>query len=420
MQKERKNTFLKWIYIFLTMISCLSIYDSSRLTKLKAAHVLFIGIVFVHLCIIFKRKYIPELFDLLKKYSLYLLILIDISFIIFVINQTEPSLVKTGTVKVLYQVITVLAALGAIYLFDNKSVDYTFYGFVAFNLLAILLAAKDTGSISQIISDTSYFLTSGGDAKGFMKHLELHDATFSFGIFLIHYFLEGLKDGHNRNCFFIAALFFFMGFKRIGIAAAALAIILIMILSNSKNKTALYLGRCAMWTFAIAGFGYIVFVRAGLFEYVMNELNIDMSGRENLYHYMESFYNISPTFTGYGLESIKDILASAGDIKVNNTYISRLSAVHNDFLRMYVELGFWGFLLWEWYIFIWLPERLKEYGKKCYISYIAITTYLAFTYFTDNTAMYFLVTIVYRLVPAYFAVSSTKQDRKWLESGGGI
>ena len=404
--EKKKIPLMGWTYILLTMISCLSIYDSSRLTKLKAAHVLFIGIAFVHLALFFKRKYIKVAWDFLKKYSLYLAILIDVSFFIFVSNKAEMSWIKTGTVKALYQVITVLVAVCAVYLFGKRAVDYTFYGFVAFNVLSIFLAAKDTGSVSEIVSSINHFISSGGDAVGFMKHLELHDVTFSFGIFMIHYFMCGLRDKTIRKHFFVATAFFFLGYKRIGIGAAALSILIYIVMTNGSQKRAVALGRLFMWGFAISGFLFIVLVRYGVFQETMDALRIDMSGRKNLYEYMQNFYSISPLFKGYGLESVKFILAQAGDLKINETYISRLSAVHNDYLRMYIELGFWGFLLWEGYIFVWLPERLKRYGKETYISYIAITIYLAFTYFTDNTAMFFLVSIVYRLVPMHFAVKS--------------
>lgn len=408
-ETRQKIPALGWTYILLTMISCLSIYDSSRLTKLKAAHILFIGIAFVHLALSFKRENIKVSWDFLKKYSLYLAILADVSFFIFTANHSETALVKTGTIKVIYQVITVLTAVGAVYLFGERAVDYTFYGFVAFNLLSILLAAKDTGSVGEIFSSIQHFITSGGDARGFMKHLELHDATFSFGIFLIHYFMCNLRNKSVRKHFYVAAAFFLLGYKRIGIGAALFSILIYIVLLNGSKSRAVAFGRVFLWGFMISGFLFVVMVRYGVFQEIMNELRIDMSGRQNLYEYMQNFYSISPLFRGYGLESIKFILAQAGDLKVNETYIARLSAVHNDYLRMYVEMGFWGFLLWEGYMFVWLPEKLKHYGKETYISYVAVTLYLAFTYFTDNTAMFFLVSIVYRLVPMFFALRERKE-----------
>jgi toxin CptA len=81
-----------------------------------------------------------------------------------------------------------------------------------------------------------------------------------------------------------------------------------------------------------------------------------------------------------------------------------MSAIHSDYLRMYIELGFWGFVFWEWYTFLFMPKQMMRFGKNTFIAYTACTTYLAFTYFTDNTVMFFLVSVVYRLIPLCVAV----------------
>lgn len=406
--KETKNNkFLKYTYIFLTMVSCLSIYDIERWTKLKLAHVLFIVIAFLHFFLVFKTDKLKQLWGLVWRYALFLFGLLLISITINIITQSDTAMISQGIIKIAYQFISVFAALCALYLFEDKAVDYTFWGFVLFNTLAIFLSLKEHG-ISGAIWSIQKFLTTGGDADGFMKRLELHDATFTFGLFLIYYFIKGPKT-HMKE-FIVCAFFFAIGYKRIGMAAAAVAMFLVVVLRKVNQKNAVTIGKIAMAVFLAAGFGHVVLIRTGIFQEIMDALHIDMMGRQNLFEYIENFYTISPKFAGHGFDSIRIILSRAGDVKVNNTYISRMGAIHSDYLRMYIELGFWGFFFWGWYLFIFMPGQMAKMNFKAFLAYAACTLYLAITYFTDNTAMFFMVTMVYKMIPGEFVISKEKRN----------
>lgn len=406
MTAHKENSVLKWVYIWLTAISCLSIYKSTEWTKLKLASVLFIVIALLHFMLYFKSKHIKTLWGFLWRYSIFLIILLDISLFINVITESDISLIKSGVVKIFYQFLTVFVAISAVYVFEDKAVDYTFWGFALFNFLAILIALSECG-INGAVWSIQKFVTTGGDADGFMKRLELHDATFAFGLFLIHYFVAGIKT--HKAQFLIGLFFFVIGFKRIGLGGLVLAILLSEIMKTMKEPNAVVFGRVVMLAFAIAGAGCVIMIRSGLFEYIMNELNIDMMGRQNLFKYIENFYELSPRFIGHGFESIRYILSQAGNVKVNNTYIARMSAIHSDYLRMYIELGFWGFAFWEWYTFVFMPKEMTKFSFQAFVVYVACTAYLAFTYFTDNTAMFFLVSVAYRMIPPGMAVTSRKE-----------
>ena len=401
-----ENKVLKYIYIVLTAISCLSIYDIDNWTKLKLAHVLFIGISFLHFFLIFKTAKLKQLWALIWRYSIFLIGLLIISMIINIITQADTGTIGQGIIKIAYQFIAVFAAISALYMFEERAVDYTFWGFALFNFICILLALKTHG-ISDSLWSIRKFISGGGDADGFMKKLELHDATFAFGLFIIYYVIKGIRT-HKKEM--LTGLFFFaIGYKRIGIAALAVSVLLIILLKKVSFQTAKVIGRIALAAFLIAGFAHVILIRTGIFEEIMNALDIDMMGRQNLFKYIESFYTISPKFVGHGFDSIRIILSRAGDVKVNNTYIARMGAIHSDYLRMYIELGFWGFLFWGWYMFIFMPKEMTKFGANAFIAYAACTLYLAITYFTDNTAMFFLVTIVYKLIPGEFVVVERSQ-----------
>ena len=399
--RTEENKTLKYIYILLTAISCLSIYKSVEWTKLKLAHVLFIIMALLHFMLFFKTKHLKTLWGFLWRYSLFLIGLLDITLFIYVARGSDIALIKLGIVKIIYQFITVFVGISAVYLFGRKAVDYTFWGYVLFNTISIVLALKECG-ISGAAWSINKFISTGGDADGFMKRLELHDGTFAFGLLLIYYYFAGIKT-HKKE-FFTGLFFFVIGYKRIGIAGVLLAFVTVSLLKHMSKNAAYAAGRIILFLFAAAGFLCVIWIHDGIFQNLMDELHIDMMGRQNLFEYIKQFYFISPKFIGNGFESIRFILAQAGDVKINNTYISRMSAIHSDYLRMYIELGFCGFVFWEWYTFLFMPKQMMRFGKNTFIAYTACTAYLAFTYFTDNTVMFFLVSVVYRLIPLCVAV----------------
>ncbi len=397
---------VKYIYILFTTLACLSTYQLSY-TKFKAALILFVGLTVIDFAVRFKTKRLKFIGSFFLEYSKYIWILLVVSLLIYVTNTSDKSLIVRGGTKIFYQILTIFIAICAIYEFEDKAVLYTFYGFAIFNFIALFLALKDTGSISQAISDIIYFVTSMGDARGYMRHLELSEATFTFGLFAIFFVVDGLKDKKNRKRLFISLFFFYTGFKRIGWFGMILSVFLYYITKWLSDKHLKLIVKVILYGFVAFGFGYVVFVRSGLFVQTMNELKIDMMGRQNLYQYIEDYYVINPLFLGHGFESIRAILASAGDLKVNDTLISKLTALHNDYLAMYIQMGFFGFLAWEYYKFVDSPSFCWKYGRKSFMVMAMANIYMGITYMTDNSAMYFLPTILLWMLPMHFAIKDS-------------
>ena len=87
-----------------------------------------------------------------------------------------------------------------------------------------------------------------------------------------------------------------------------------------------------------------------------------------------------------------------------------INAVHNDILKMYVEMGFWGFLLWimVYYVFQthWFITRC---GEKVAVCFMAINVYMLVTYLTDNTMFYYWSSMVIRMIPMSFFFEPVKE-----------
>ena len=74
--------------------------------------------------------------------------------------------------------------------------------------------------------------------------------------------------------------------------------------------------------------------------------------------------------------------------------------IHNDFLRMYLNIGFVGYWVWLW---SWLPARLSYWfrraGKDVGCLFLGICVYCFVLYATDNTIYYPYTMIACALVP---------------------
>lgn len=371
-------------------------------TKLKGGIIPFIFCAAIDFCFRFRLDGAKTLIAFLRKYAQYILLLTIVSLVVYVSDTSDTALIARGMQKVFYQILTVLGAVCAVYEFREKAPLYTYQGLVLANGFMVLVAAKETGSVSQIVADFRYFLTSGFDAQGFMRILELHEDTFAFGVLMVWFMLDGIKK--NKWKLLVCMFFFFLGFKRIGMfgifVAAALYLLTRKISDDSLKK--LMMG--IMIVMMVYGFLYVWFVRSGGFVKLMDELNIDLMGRQNLYKFIEDYYVISPLFMGHGFESIEHILKGAGDIKVANTYISRMSALHCDYLAMYIQMGFLGYIAWMYYRFIDVTRFCGKHGRKAMLAWALSMIYLGITYMTDNTSMYFLPCMVQFMIPLAFAI----------------
>ena len=120
---------------------------------------------------------------------------------------------------------------------------------------------------------------------------------------------------------------------------------------------------------------------------VIEEMGIDTSGRVIVYQAVDKFYEFSPEFLGNGIGFLTYQLTTYMDVGVNS--------VHNDFLQYFIDLGFFGYILW---LISMTLLRVCYFGSKGKtenaIIAFALTVYLVIASSTDNTLNYPLLTTV--------------------------
>ena len=157
---------------------------------------------------------------------------------------------------------------------------------------------------------------------------------------------------------------------------------------------------------------YVYLSRSGILVEFLESLGIDMMGRDVLWSLPNDYYEYSPFWKGLGFEGVSFLTK----MWVEQGFLNHPYPLHNDFLRVFIELGFWGFTLWTVIQYILYPMFwLKKYDTETGLLYMAILAYMSVTYMTDNTAFYFWSSIGLRLIPMSYSyrIYKAKKIRRW-------
>ena len=274
-----------------------------------------------------------------------------------------------------------------------------------------MLGAASTG-VGGAIRDMIANITSFGANEvignsAFIRAIEIHDITFVMGVYII-YFLFFCPSEKNRYLYAAVALFLFMaGLKRIAflsmLMGLSFALFCLLLCAKGKAK-ALILTSFLIVLFC---YYYITIIQQGIFTRFCIEHDIELNGRDRIYDYIAQFYEVSPSYRGKGYEFCVQLLKSMRGTK---DQVVNINAVHNDILKMYVEMGFWGFLVWilGYYVYQtrWFMTRC---GEKTAVCFLAINIYMLVTYMTDNTMFYYWSSMVIRMIPMCFFFSPIKE-----------
>lgn len=379
------------------------------LPKMISAGVLGLALVYVLWSGNFKNFKVFYRFGLL--FSSIIIGIIICSILIWIIDLQSFSYIMKGTSKISYQLLNIAIVLAAVYMFEEKAATYTFFGIAGANVVIILIGAATTG-IGGAVSDMISNITSFGASdvilnSPFIRAIEIHDITFVMGVYVI-YFLFFCPHEKYRYAYAGLALFlFFAGLKRIAFLSLLLAVVFALFckaLGAKGKRRALIITACVIVAFC---YYYIIIIQNGTFTQFCIEHEVELNGREKIYDYISNFYEVSPSYGGKGYEFCVQLLKSMHDTK---DQVVDITAVHNDILKMYVEMGFWGFLFWITGYYIWQTYWfISRCGEKVAVCFMSISIYMLITYLTDNTMFYYWSSMVIRIIPMSFFFAPFKE-----------
>ncbi len=339
---------------------------------------------------------------------------IVISMYIWITDFSQVASISRAWEKILFQTITIIYAIFMCYLLEERAINYLFFSMCAVNTAIMLLEMPKYG-IAESISSVVTCIITFGEAEGFVRALEIHDITFLFGQFFIYYLMfapKGLKSERRiRRCGIIFSLFFILlGLKRGVLPAVIIVCIYVKLLRLFKKPEKLIMATGI--SVALFLYFYLYLTRSGLLVEFLESHGVDMMGRDVLWSLPNQYYELSPFWKGLGFESVTEL--------VNQWYqdglINRAYPLHNDILKIFIELGAPGFTLWAIINYVMFPAYwMKRHDTQTGMLYMAILLYMTATYLTDNTAFYFWCSIGLRLIPISYSyrINKLEKETQW-------
>lgn len=386
--------------IILYIVSCAIGFISKIGTEISSGNIrniifiFWIGIAFLKLI---KNKFKVSKEDLsIKHFFLIFIIPVIIvhiySILLYIMGKTQYISTNLKTYIIAFSVFSIL------YIFKNTALTYTIIGALLSFFIVIIYDCLVFGITS--ITDTLKFILTGSELYYNSARLfEVHDYTFALGYIVLYYLL--IKKGKTKKeviyiyCFII---FLFLGLKRIQILAIIMIIIFYWISKFIKNKYGLY--KFTSWIFISISYLFIFTLSNNTFFEIVNKLGINTMGRIYYYKTIMNLCKFSPSFLGFGRNSLTYIL--------NNDYAYlRVSGVHSDILKYFAECGFVLFGIWLWYFLLkvvgWIRNR---YSFNMVTTYYILTLYTFIIYFTDNIDTYFISQYMYMMICGTIALKS--------------
>ena len=339
---------------------------------------------------------------------------IVISMYIWITDFSQVASISRAWEKILFQTITIIYAVFMCYLLEERAINYLFFSMCAVNTAIMLLEMPKYG-IAESISSVVTCIVTFGEAEGFVRALEIHDITFLFGQFFVYYMMfapKGLKSERRiRRCGIILSLFFILlGLKRGVLPAVIIVCIYVKFLRLFKKPEKLIMATGI--SIALFFYFYLYLTRSGLLVEFLESHGVDMMGRDVLWSLPNQYYELSPFWKGLGFESVTEL--------VNQWYqaglINRAYPLHNDILKIFIELGALGFTLWAVIHYVMFPAYwMKRHDTQTGMLYMAILLYMTATYLTDNTAFYFWCSIGLRLIPMSYSyrINKLEKETQW-------
>ena len=351
--------------------------------------------------------------ELWKPTLLYMSLMVALFFwsiVIWIESFAAVSSMIRSCSKLLFQSIAILTAVALVYLFREKAIELFTISICITNGAIMLLYIPEFG-VGASIQSLITCLVTFGDAVGYARELEIHDLTFVFGQMVLYYAVFAPRttpqEKRKRWLYLLACCWFFLvGMKRSAIPAVLLFILIGLLLRKRKVPSWLYptVGVCCILFFLAFLYG----VRNGIVSRLLNSVGVDMMGRDYLWSMANPYYEFSVTYLGHGFEYVDTIIGQW----YNAGLINHAYPFHNDILKVFVEMGFPGFLLWSGIQYILTPLFWQHYAdQQTTLLYLCELGYMTVTYLTDNTAFYFWSTMALRLVTLAYAMERKKPPK---------
>lgn len=231
----------------------------------------------------------------------------------------------------------------------------------------------------EFLSSAFQFEMSGGAHV----YVELHALAFILGLSFVYMISHRRGNRINKLKAILCAIYFVISWKRIGLFAVVFVFGLNIIL---KRKNALY-KYFANNLIAVAGVVacliYVSFSASDLLIELLGKYGISMMGRNIIFSYFRQFCDFSPSYLGRGVGFVGKQFTFTTARELYN--MASIRALHNDFFKVYLQIGFAGFIAWAFYWLSYIPKFIaRKFGVNSGYIALMVIVYSFIIYTTDN------------------------------------
>lgn len=322
---------------------------------------------------------------------------------IWIFSFTPVRQMISGFFEPSYMILCLFCASLLAYVFKEDTVLYSFWALSAALLLMTAQRIAEFGPAEFLVRLMEYVKSMGKTGGG----VSLEDTSFSYAyiFFTIYFVFHGnpnQRDSEKKRNWWKLPLRFaviLLGmlevFKRSSFLALAAGLTAAFLYSRCRGRYRKWLINLMAAGFMIFAFLYVPFIRYGLFNRIVEMLQIDTSARTRIYNYYAKYYEFSPSYTGLGLGFVQRLVESAERFNVGLASVN----VHCDYVRLYIELGFWGYLCWEITAFPWPVKRMikgNSIGDDAVILGVAVA--MAVLRLTENVSQLYSAVLTMGIV----------------------
>lgn len=356
-------------------------------------HAFALVLAFSGICLFLYKPNIARGFTAFKDaivYSIPFVVTIVVSLFIWFMETVDVGVISRGlSGSIVYANMLSFALAGGamLYIFGEKGVWYNLVAILIANILMIVTIILQYGIGSYFSEFITLITTFAGVTGEIIVQAEIHELAFCLGAYLIYMLFKPKKSIIYFILLILSGFCFLSAFKRIAIIAIAVALLfgyILKFIARFNKKTASNVVTILSFIVVTLLICYIALIKADAFE-LLEKAGINTSGRVEIYNAVDDFYEFSPDFLGNGIGFLTYQL---------NTFMNvGVASVHNDFLQHFIDLGFWGYILW---VVSMTLVRVWYFGRKGRTENAIITfmmsIYLIIVSTTDNTMNYPLLT----------------------------
>lgn len=337
-----------------------------------------VAALFAVTCLIYITSYFDVFFSGIRYVKYFLPILIIPFYLHY--SRMYQGLYFYNTPEVRPYLFLLLYGVGLLILSGGEFKDLYFY-FVTFSFFAFIPNLLSAAVVDRVFFVLSFLFIiaslkygSGGisliDSKGLYEGTE----SFLFGLYVLWFMYRGRK-----SLALFALILVVVSFKRVVLLAvfASMCLYYIFIVLSSRNMVTVFLKRALYFLpflllVVSVGFssGYFSDLVSENFDYSIDHLTMGRFVMAS--HVYDVLSDGKLVFFGSGPGSVY--------AHVDNITQGRDVNLHNDYLKLYLEFGFFGFLVFFSFLY---RDVIRDSSH-----FSVFWLYLCILFFTDNVLVY--------------------------------